>query len=117
MTLNERRIGDITVLDLKGRLVLEDGDAVLRTRVNELVEQGRTKVVLNLKDVIYIDSCGVGVLIAKLVSMRNKGGDLRLLNLTDRSRRLLEISQLLNVFAIYQNEPEAIGSFTDQTSA
>jgi len=117
MTLNERRIGDVTVLDLKGRLVLEDGDAVLRTRVNELVEQGRTKVVLNLKDVIYIDSCGVGVLIAKLVSMRNKGGDLRLLNLTERSHRLLEISQLLNVFAIYKDEPEAVHSFMDQTSA
>jgi anti-anti-sigma factor len=117
MTLNERRIGDITVLDLKGRLVLEDGDAVLRARINELLEHGRSKVVLNLKDVTYIDSCGVGVLIAKLVSMRNKGGDLRLLNLTERSRRLLEISQLLNVFAIYQNEPEAIGSFMDQTSA
>jgi anti-anti-sigma factor len=117
MTLNERRIGEITVLDLKGRLVLEDGDAVLRSRVNELVEQGRNKVLLNLKDVTYIDSCGVGVLIAKLVSMRNKGGDLRLLNLTERSRRLLEISQLLNVFAIYRDEAEAIGSFMDQTSA
>ncbi|MEO5896995.1 MAG: STAS domain-containing protein [Vicinamibacterales bacterium] len=117
MTLNERRIGDVTVLDMKGRLVLEDGDAVLRTRVNELLEQGRSKVVLNLKDVTYIDSCGVGVLIAKLVSMRNKGGDLRLINLTERSRRLLEISQLLNVFAIYQDEPQAIDSFMDQTSA
>ena len=117
MTLNERRIGDITVLDLKGRLVLEDGDAVLRSRVNELVEQGRNKVLLNLKDVTYIDSCGVGVLIAKLVSMRNKGGDLRLLNLTDRSHRLMEISQLLNVFAIFESEPDAVSSFMDQTRA
>jgi len=117
MTLNERRIGDVTVLDLKGRLVLEDGDALLRTRVNELLDQGRNKVVLNLKDVTYIDSCGVGVLIAKLVSMRNKGGDLRLINLTERSRRLLQISQLLDVFAIYQDEPGAVGSFMDQTRA
>ena len=117
MTLNERRIGDVTLLDLKGRLVLEDGDAVLRTRVNELIEQDRTQVVLNLKDITYIDSCGVGVLIAKLVSMRNKGGDLRLLNLTERSRRLMEISQLLNVFAIFESEAEAISSFMDQTGA
>src|SRR5215207_6898374 len=117
MTLNERRIGNVTVLDLKGRLVLEDGDAVLRARVNELIEQDRTQIVLNLKDITYIDSCGVGVLIAKLVSMRNKGGDLRLLNLTERSRRLMEISQLLNVFAIYESEPEAVSSFMDQTRA
>jgi anti-anti-sigma factor len=117
MTLSERRIGDVTILDLKGRLVLEDGDAVLRTRVNELLEQGRTQIVLNLKDVTYIDSCGVGVLIAKLVSMRNKGGDLRLLNLTERSHRLMEISQLLNVFGIYESEPEAVNSFMDQTRA
>jgi anti-anti-sigma factor len=117
MTLNERRIGNVTVLDLKGRLVLEDGDAVLRARVNELIEQDRTQIVLNLKDITYIDSCGVGVLIAKLVSMRNKGGDLRLLNLTERSRRLMEISQLLNVFAIFESEPEAISSFMDQTRA
>jgi len=117
MTLNERRIGNVTVLDLKGRLVLEDGDAVLRARVNELIEQDRTQIVLNLKDITYIDSCGVGVLIAKLVSIRNKGGDLRLLNLTERSRRLMEISQLLNVFAIFDSESEALSSFMDQTSA
>jgi anti-anti-sigma factor len=117
MTLNERRIGDVTVLDLKGRLVLEDGDAALRARVNELIEQDRTQIVLNLKDITYIDSCGVGVLIAKLVSIRNKGGDLRLLNLTERSRRLMEISQLLNVFAIFDSESEALSSFMDQTSA
>jgi len=90
---------------------------VLRTRIGELLEQGRTQVVLNLKEVTYIDSCGVGVLIAKLVSMRNKGGDVRLLNLTERSRRLMEISQLLNVFAIYESEPEAVSSFMDQTRA
>ncbi|MEO6214280.1 MAG: STAS domain-containing protein [Vicinamibacterales bacterium] len=117
MTLNERRIGDITLLDLKGRLVLEDGDALLRTRINELIEQGRLRLVLNLKEVTYVDSCGVGVLIAKLVSMRNKGGDLRLLNLTERSRRLMEISQLLNVFAIFDAESDAVASFVDQTGA
>jgi anti-anti-sigma factor len=117
MTLNERRIGDVTLLDLKGRLILEDGDDVLRARINDLVEQGRTRIVLNLKDVTYIDSCGVGVMIAKYVSLRNKGGDLRLLNLTPRSHHLMEISKLLNVFEIFEAETDAIASFTGRASA
>lgn len=117
MTLNERRIGDVTLLDLKGRLVLEEGDAVLRARINQLVDQGRTRIVLNLKDVTYIDSCGVGVLIAKYVSLRQKGGDLRLLNLTARGHHLMEISKLLTVFEIFDTEQDAIGSFAERTGA
>lgn len=117
MTLNERRIGDVTLLDLKGRLVLEEGDAVLRSRIGELVQDGRTRIVLNLKEVTYVDSCGVGVLIAKYVSLRKKGGDLKLLNLTPRSHRLMEISKLLNVFEVFDSEPDAIASFTDRARA
>lgn len=117
MVLNERRIGDVTVLDLKGRLVLEEGDGVLRARVNELVEQGRTQIVVNLREVTYVDSCGVGVLIAKFVSVRKKGGDVRLLNLTPRSHHLMEISKLLNVFEIFESETEAVGSFTGRRHA
>lgn len=107
----------MTLLDLKGRLVLEDGDDLLRSRINDLVDQGRVRIVLNLEDVTYIDSCGVGVMIAKYVSLRNKGGDLRLLNLTARSHHLMEISKLLNVFEIFAAESDAIASFTGRASA
>ncbi len=85
MTLTERRFGDVTVLDLKGRLVLDEGDTVLRDCLAGLIREARFKIVLNLGDVSYIDSCGIGVLIAKFVSFRRKGGDVRLLHVTPRS--------------------------------
>lgn len=111
MTLKERRVGDVSILDLKGRLVLEDGDVVLRNRINELMSEGRLNIVVNLKDVTYVDSCGVGVLISKFVSVRKKGGDVKLLHLTPRSHRLMEISKLLSVFETFDSEERALGSF------
>jgi anti-sigma B factor antagonist len=111
MTLRERRVGDVSILDLKGRLVLDDGDDLLRDRINDLVNEGRLKIVVNLHDVTYVDSCGVGVLIAKYVSVRKKGGDVKLLNLTSRSQRLMEISKLLTVFETFDSEDRALASF------
>ena len=111
MTLKERRVGDVSILDLKGRLVLDDGDDLLRDRINDLVNEGRLKIVVNLHDVTYVDSCGVGVLIAKYVSVRKKGGDVKLLNLTSRSQRLMEISKLLTVFETFDSEDRALASF------
>ena len=111
MTLKERRVGDVSILDLKGRLVLDDGDDLLRDRINDLVNEGRVKIVVNLHDVTYVDSCGVGVLIAKYVSVRKKGGDVKLLNLTSRSQRVMEISKLLTVFETFDSEDRAIASF------
>jgi len=114
MTLKERRVGDVSILDLKGRLVLEEGDDILRSRINDLVSEGRIKIVVNLQDVTYVDSCGVGVLIAKYVSVRKKGGDVKLLHLTPRSHRLMEISKLLNVFETFDSEERAVESFAVQ---
>jgi anti-anti-sigma factor len=111
MTLTERRLGDVTVLDLKGRLVLDEGDTVLRECLNRLIQEGRLKIVLNLGDVSYIDSCGIGVLIAKFVSFRRKGGDVRLLHVTSRSLHLLEISKLVDVFRMFDSEADAVASF------
>ena len=91
MTLKEREIGDVTVLDLAGRLVLDEGDTMVRMRVNELIVANRVKIIANLHEVTYIDSCGLGVLVAKLVSVRNKGGDLRLLHLSPRTARVFAI--------------------------
>jgi anti-anti-sigma factor len=114
MTLAERPVGDVSLLDLSGRLVLDDGDGLLRERINDLVARGRLKIVVNLRYITYIDSCGLGVLIAKLVSVRNKGGDLKLLHLSPRSHRVFEICKLQNVFEAFDSEPDAIASFSRQ---
>ena len=112
MTVVERRLGNVTVLDLAGRLVFGEGVAVLRAHINETVDQGRLNIVLNLRDVTYVDSCGIGVLVAKFVSLRRMGGDLRLVNMTSRSQRLMEITKLLGIFRIFESEAEAVSSFT-----
>jgi anti-anti-sigma factor len=114
MKLRERSAGDVTILELSGRLVLDDGDVLLRERVNDLIGRGKLKFVVDLKDVIYIDSCGLGVLIAKLVSVRNKGGDLKLLHMSPRSHRVFEICKLDDVFDSYDTEDGAVASFTSR---
>ena len=117
MNVVERRLGNVTVLDLKGRLVFEEGDGVLRDRINHLVDEGRVNILVNLQDVTYVDSCGIGVLVAKYVSLRRKGGDLRFVNLTPRSRRLLEITKLMGIFRVFDSEAEAIASFSSEAAA
>jgi len=112
MTVVERRLGNVTVLDLAGRLVFGEGVAVLRAHINEIVDQGRLNIVLNLRDVTYIDSCGIGVMVAKFVSLRRMGGDVRLVNMTSRSQRLMEITKLLGIFRIFESEAEAVASFS-----
>lgn len=112
MKLAERPVGEVSLLDLSGRLVLDDGDGLFRDRVNDLLGRGRLKIVVNLKDVTYIDSCGLGVLIAKLVSVRNRGGDLKLIHLSPRSHRVFEICKLQNVFEAFDSEADAIASFS-----
>lgn len=112
MTLTEDRLGDVTLLRLKGRLVYDDGDALLRARVTQLIAEGRLKIVLNLREVTSIDSCGVGELVARLVSVRRKGGDVRLSNLSPRSHRVMEISKLLEVFETFGSEAAAMASFS-----
>jgi anti-sigma B factor antagonist len=112
MTLTERQVGDVTFLDLQGRLVLDDGDGLLRERINDLVARGRLRVVLNLRDVTYIDSCGLGVIISKFVSLRNRGGDLKLLHLSPRTHRVFEVCKLEHVFGMFDSEAAAIASFS-----
>ena len=81
MTVVERRLGNVTVLDLAGRLVFGEGVAVLRAHINEIVDQGRLNIVLNLRDVTYIDSSGIGELVSAYTAVRKEGGELKLLNL------------------------------------
>lgn len=110
LQLAQRAVGDVTVLTLSGRLVLEDGDA-FRDAVDALVQQGRIKLLLDVRDVTYIDSSGLGLLVSKYVSARRRGGDVKLLHLTPRSLHLLEITHLTEVFETFDSEAEAIRSF------
>ena len=107
----ERVVDGVNILDMTGRLVLDEGDATFREHVIDLLARGQTQIVLNLKDVSYIDSAGVGVMVAKLLTVRRAGGDIKLLHLTPRSNRVMTITRLLTVFEAFEEEQEAIRSF------
>jgi anti-sigma B factor antagonist len=107
----ERVVDRVNILDMTGRLVLDEGDATFREHVTDLLARGQTQIVLNLKDVSYIDSAGVGVMVAKLLTVRRAGGDIKLLHLTPRSNRVMTITRLLTVFEAFEEEQEAIRSF------
>lgn len=109
--IEERSAGDVTILLLTGQMVLDDGDLAFGRRVRALVDRGSVKVVLDLGGVTYIDSSGVGMLVAKLKSLREKGGDMRLLHLDRRAESLLGMLKLLVVFETFQDEPAAVRSF------
>jgi anti-sigma B factor antagonist len=111
MTITERRVGDVTVLQLGGRIVFGDGASELRARLNDLLDEARLKFLLDLRDVTYIDSFGVGVIAAKFVSVRRKGGDMKLLRLSARTHRVMTISGLLKIFQSFESEEEAVRSF------
>jgi len=96
---------------VSGRVILGDGAAELRTRMNDLVDEANLKFLLDLRGVTYIDSFGVGVIAAKYVSVRRKGGDVKLLRLSPRSQRVMRISGLLKIFESFENEDEALNSF------
>jgi anti-sigma B factor antagonist len=111
LRIAERKVGDITILDLSGRLVLDQGDALFRDRVMDLLERQHKQIIVNLHDVTYIDSAGVGMMVAKMLSVRRAGGDMKLLHLTARSNRVMTITRLLTVFEAFDDEDEAIRSF------
>ena len=106
-----RETGDVTLVDLSGRIALGEGSALLRTTVRNLVEANRLKILLNLGDVNYIDSSGIGELVSGFTAVRNRGGELKLLNLTKKINDLLQITKLFTVFDIYTDETTAVNSF------
>jgi anti-sigma B factor antagonist len=116
LDIRETRAGDVTVLELTGRLVADEEDVIFASEVNRLIGAGRIQIVADLRDVSSLDSGGVGTLVAKLLSARRRGGDLRLLNLTDRTRRVLEITRLLGVFQVFDSADDAIRSFSRQVA-
>lgn len=111
MQIEERAVGDVMILDLKGKITLGEGDELLKDKVNSLINQGQKKIVLNLADVPYIDSAGLGEIVRTYTTVSRQGGSLKLLNLTKRITDLLSITKLLTVFETYDAENEAVRSF------
>ena len=112
MTASTRLVGGVTIVDLTGRIVLGEGSAGLRDLLRKLVSEGIKKILLNLRNVDYIDSSGLGELVSAFTSMRSQGGELKLLNLTKRVRALLQITKLLTVFDITDDEATSVKSFS-----
>jgi anti-sigma B factor antagonist len=112
MEIEERVVNSVTILDLKGKLILGEGDELLRDKVNSLVHQGRKNILLNLEGVPYIDSAGLGEVVRTYTTVSRQGGRLKLLHLTKRIQDLLSITKLLTVFETYDSEPEALKSFS-----
>src|SRR3981189_455920 len=112
MQIDERTVGDVVVLDLKGKVTLGQGDELLKDKVNSLVNQGHRKIVLNLAGVPYVDSAGLGEIVRTYTTVSRQGGSLKLLNLTKRITDLLSITKLLTVFDTFDAENDAVRSFT-----
>ena len=111
MVIEERIVGDVTILDLKGKMTLGEGDELLKDKINSLIHQSQKKLLLNLEGVPYIDSAGLGEIVRTYTTVSRQGGNLKLVNLTKRITDLLSITKLLTVFETFDNEPEALKSF------
>ena len=112
MNIEERKVGDVVVLDLKGKITLGEGDELLKDKINSLVNQGYSKLLLNLEGVPYIDSAGLGEIVRTYTTVSRQGGSLKLLNLTKRITDLLAITKLLTVFETFDSESDALKSFS-----
>ena len=109
--IEERQTNGVTILFLAGEMLLDDGDLAFRRRIHDLIERGRVQILVDLADVTYIDSSGVGMMAAKLKTVREKGGDMRLLRLNSRGHRLFSVAKLHTAFEIFQDEAKALRSF------
>lgn len=117
LTIAERQAEDVTVLTLSGQMLLDDGDLAFGRYIRDLVGRGRSRIVVDLAGVTYIDSSGVGMLAAKLKTVRESGGDMRLLHLTRRSQRLFGMLKLITVFESFDDEAAAVRSFASRPGA
>mgnify|MGYP003622940781 CR=1 FL=1 len=109
--LTTRQVGDVTVVDVAGRITLGEGSSALRDLVRDMVSKNQKKILLNLGDVSYIDSSGIGELVSGFTTVTNGGGNLKLLNLNKRVKDLLQITKLYTVFEVHEDEAAAIRSF------
>lgn len=111
LNINERQAGDVTVLDMSGKITIGEGSVALRTAIRRLLEEGKKRILLNLAGVSYVDSSGIGELVSSYTAINKEGGQLKLLNLTQKIQDLLTITKLLTVFDTYESEAEALNSF------
>jgi len=111
MKIENRSVGDIHILDCSGKITLGEGTMSVRNAVREVLKNGGKKIILNLGDVNYIDSSGIGELVSSFTTVTNGGGQLKLLNLTKKIQELLSITKLLTVFQVFNDEKSAIASF------
>lgn len=111
LNIRERQAGDVTVLDMDGKITIGEGSVALRSAVRRLIEEGKKKILLNLSNVSYVDSSGIGELVSSFTTVQREGGQLKLLKLTQKIRDLLGITKLLTVFDTYDDESQALNSF------
>jgi anti-sigma B factor antagonist len=112
MKVSNRQVDGVTIVDMSGRITLGEGSVVLRDSIRDLIGKGQKKILLNLGDVTYIDSSGIGELVSAFTAVRREGGELKLLKLTKKVHDLLQITKLYTVFDIKDDEAVAIQSFT-----
>lgn len=110
--LTSRQVGDVTVIDAAGRITLGEGASQFRDTIRDLIAKGQKKILLNLSEVSYIDSSGIGELVSGFTTVTNSGGQLKLVGLSKRIKDLLQITKLYTVFDVYEDEAEAVRSFT-----
>ena len=111
LNISERHVGDVTILDMDGKITIGEGSVALRTAIRRLLEEGKKKILLNLAKVGYIDSSGIGELVSSYTAINKESGELKLLNLTQKLQDLLTITKLLTVFDVYESDEEALASF------
>jgi anti-sigma B factor antagonist len=111
LSIRERQAGDVTILDMDGRITIGEGSVALRSAIRRLLEEGKKKILLNLAGVGYIDSSGIGELVSSYTAINKDGGQLKLLSLTQKLQDLLTITKLLTVFDAYDTEAEALNNF------
>ena len=111
MQIAERAVGAVTILDLSGKITLGEGDTLLKDKLHSLLHQGKKSVLLNLAEVNYVDSAGLGALVSAFTTVTREGGNLKLANVTKKLQDLLAITKLLTVFETFDSEDEALRSY------
>jgi anti-sigma B factor antagonist len=111
LNISERQAGDVTILDLDGKITMGEGNVALRTTIRRLIGEGKKNILLNLGGVGYVDSSGIGELVSSYTAVQKEGGSLKMLNLTQKIQDLLAITKLLTVFDVYENEGDALAGF------
>lgn len=117
VVLTSRKVNDVSIIDVSGRITLGEGASALRNGLLAMTREGKRKILLNLLDVSYIDSSGLGMLVSNFATVANQGGQLKLVNVTNRVKDLLLITKLYTVFEVYDDEKTAIHSFNEVPAA